>query len=203
MHSEIKSMRRRKKGLSFYQKKKKVNKHILKEIFIGLFETFAVILLTIVLVFSLGKQTNIIGVSMEPTLYNGQKILINRFIYKIKNPQKGDVIVFLPNGNQNVHYYVKRVVAVPGEIVQIVDGQLYINGVLEDNDVYDKMEDAGLAENEIFLGNNEYFVLGDNRNVSEDSRSGNIGSVHRDTIYGKAWYHLGKGDEGEGLGIIR
>ena len=190
---------RRSKGLSFYEKKKRINSHVLKEIFGMVFATFAAVFLAVVLVFSVGMRTNIIGVSMEPTLYNGQKILINRLIYILTPPKAGDVIVFLPGGNQNAHYYVKRVVAVPGEKVQIIDGQLYVDGIPEGNEVYDKMEEAGIAENEILLGEDEYFVLGDNRNISEDSRSANIGAVKRDTIYGKAWFHMSIGNEGIGL----
>jgi len=193
-------MRRRNKGLSFYEKKKRINTHILREIFGMMFGTFAAVFLAVVLVYSAGVKTNIIGVSMEPSLYNGQKILINRFIYKLMAPKKDDVIVFLPGGNQNAYYYVKRVVAVPGQKVQIIDGMLYVDGIPEENVIYDKMEDAGIAENEIVLGADEYFVLGDNRNSSEDSRSGNIGPVGRETIYGKAWFHLSGG--GDGMGFV-
>lgn len=192
-------MRRRHKGLSFYEKKKRINAHVLKEIFGMIFSTFAAVLLAVVLVSSVGVQTNVIGVSMEPSLYNGQEVLINRLIYKLSAPRKDDVVVFLPGGNQNAYYYVKRIVAVPGQRVQIIGGMLYVDGILEENDVYDKMEDAGIAENEILLGNDEYFVLGDNRNSSEDSRSGNIGPVSRDTIYGKAWFHMSGGEDGMGL----
>ena len=193
-------MRRRNKGLSFYEKKKRINTHILREIFGMMFGTFAAVFLAVVLVYCAGVKTNIIGVSMEPSLYNGQKILINRFIYKLMAPKKDDVIVFLPGGNQNAYYYVKRVVAVPGQKVQIIDGMLYVDGIPEENEIYDKMEDAGIAENEIVLGADEYFVLGDNRNSSEDSRSGNIGPVGRETIYGKAWFHLSGG--GDGMGFV-
>ena len=193
-------MRRRNKGLSFYEKKKRINTHILREIVGMMFGTFAAVFLAVVLVYSAGVKTNIIGVSMEPSLYNGQKILINRFIYKLMAPKKDDVIVFLPGGNQNAYYYVKRVVAVPGQKVQIIDGMLYVDGIPEESEIYDKMEDAGIAENEIVLGADEYFVLGDNRNSSEDSRSGNIGPVGRETIYGKAWFHLSGG--GDGMGFV-
>ena len=189
-------MRRKRKGLSFYEKKKKINASVLREIFGMLFGTFAAVFLAAVLVYSAGMRTNMIGVSMEPSLYNGQKVLVNRLIYKFSAPKKDDVIVFLPGGNQNVHYYMKRVVAVPGQRVQIIDGMLYVDGIPEENEVYDKMGDAGIAENEILLGSDEYFVLGDNRNSSEDSRSGNIGPVNRESIYGKA---AGRGGETEWL----
>lgn len=191
---------RKRKGLTFYEKKKRISSHLVKEIFGMVFGTFAAIFLAVVLVLNVGMKTNVIGVSMEPTLYNGQKVLINRFTYKLTAPKVGDVIVFLPNGNQNTHYYVKRVVAVPGDTVQIIDGQLYVNGEAEEDESFDKMEDAGIAENQIVLANDEFFVLGDNRNISEDSRSGNIGPVNKATIYGKAWFHMSGG--GEGMGLI-
>lgn len=191
---------RKRKGLTFYEKKKRISSHLVKEIFGMVFGTFAAIFLAVVLVLNVGMKTNVIGVSMEPTLYNGQKVLINRFTYKLTAPKEGDVIVFLPNGNQNTHYYVKRVVAVPGDTVQIIDGQLYVNGEAEEDESFDKMEDAGIAENQIVLANDEFFVLGDNRNISEDSRSGNIGPVNKATIYGKAWFHMSGG--GEGMGLI-
>ena len=192
----------RRKGLSFYRKKKKISSAALREIAQWFFLVFTAVLIAAVLVFSVGMRTSVIGVSMEPGLYNGQEILINHLIYKFINPKRGDVVVFLPNGNQNTHYYVKRVVGLPGETIQIRDEKLYINGVLaEEDESYDKMADAGIAENEITLGIDEYFVLGDNRNNSEDSRSGNIGPIKRDDITGKAWFHMAS--SGSGMGFIK
>ena len=152
-----------------------------------------------VLVYFVGIRTSVIGVSMEPALYNGQEVLINRFAYKLANPTAGDVIVFLPNGNENAHYYVKRVVATPGDTVEFRDGRLYVNGVMEENDEYDKVADPGIAEEPLVVGEDEFFVLGDNRNNSEDSRSGNIGLVKRELIEGRVWFHLGHANEGIGF----
>lgn len=195
-------MGRRKGGLSFYKKKKKISSAAIREIAEWFFLVFTAILIATVLVLSIGMRTSVIGVSMEPGLYNGQEILINHLIYKLVSPKRGDVIVFLPNGNQNTHYYVKRVVGLPGETVQIQNEALYINGVLAEEDgSYDKIADAGIAENEITLGSDEYFVLGDNRNSSEDSRSGNIGPVKRENITGKAWFHMAS--SGSGMGFIK
>lgn len=157
--------------------------------------------LAFVIVYFVGIRTSVIGVSMEPALYNGQGILINRFAYKLANPRAGDVVVFLPNGNQNTHYYVKRVVAGPGETVQIREGILYVNGKAVEDDTYDLIADAGIAEHEIKLGNDEYFVMGDNCNSSEDSRSGNIGPVSRDDIVGKAWFKMAGG--GSNMGLVK
>ncbi len=188
------------KGLTFYEKKKRISKAMVHEILVTLFYCFAAVLLAFVIVFLVGMKISVIGVSMEPALYNGQEVLVNRFVYKLLAPNRGDIVVFLPNGNQNSHYYLKRVVGLPGEHVQIIGGYVYIDGApLEENDVYDKISDPGIAENEIVLGSDEYFVLGDNRNNSEDSRSGNIGPVSRDTITGKAWFHLGCEEDSLGL----
>lgn len=186
--------------MTFYQKKKKLNTKVIKDIAETLVGSIVVIFLAFVIVFSVGMRTSVIGDSMEPSLYNAQEILMNRIIYKISTPKRGDVIVFLPNGNQNSHYYVKRVVGLPGETVQIRNGSVYIDGaLLEEDESLDKMIDAGIAQNGIVLANDEFFVLGDNRNSSEDSRSGNIGAVKKNTIIGKAWYHMASGDESMGL----
>lgn len=191
----------RRKGLHFYQKKNRVNSQLLKDIFEMMIGTVVAVFLAVAIIYFAGMRTSVIGDSMEPALYNGQEILINRFIYMLSSPKRGDVIVFLPNGNQNTHYYVKRVIGLPGETVQIKEGRVYIDGVLlDEEDLYDTMADAGIAENEITLDTDEYFVLGDNRNSSEDSRSGNIGAVSRDNIIGKAWFHMA-GEETE-MGLI-
>ena len=189
----------RRKGLTFYQKKKKLNSKLIKDIFEVLVGSVVAVFLAFVIIFSVGMRTSVIGDSMEPTLYNAQEILISRFAYKLSSPKRGDVIVFLPNGNQNTHLYVKRVIGLPGETVQIQNGSVYIDGaLLEEDEQYDKMSDSGIAVNEIMLANDEYFVLGDNRNSSEDSRSGNIGPVKKDTIIGKAWFHMASGQDGMG-----
>ena len=163
--------------------------------------SLAAIFLAFVIVFSIGMRTSVIGNSMEPALYNGQEILMNRVVYKLSSPKRNDVVVFLPNGNENSHYYVKRVIGLPGETIQIKDGRVYINGVLlNEDDALDQMIDAGIAQNELTLAADEYFVLGDNRNSSEDSRSGNIGALNKDNIIGKAWFHMAS--ENESMGLI-
>jgi signal peptidase I len=189
----------RRKGLTFYQKKKKISASLMKEIWSYIFIIAASVLAAFVLVFSVGMKTSVIGVSMEPALYNGQEVLVNRFIYKLISPHCGDVVVFLPNGNQNSHYYIKRIVAKPGDTVVIRDGILYVNNIpYEDTDL-DKIADPGILVNELTLEENEYFVVGDNINNSEDSRSGNIGPVSKDSIIGKVWFHMASGESSMGL----
>lgn len=164
----------------------------MKEIFSWLAHILVAVLLAFVLVFFVGMRTSVIGVSMEDTLYSGQQVLVNRLSYLIFGPKEGDIVVFTPNGNRNTHFYVKRVVAVPGDVVCIKEGKLHVNNTIVDYG-YDKIMDSGIAEDEITLDLDEYFVMGDNCNNSEDSRSGNIGPVSRDMIEGRVWFALGNG----------
>lgn len=189
----------KKRGLSFYEKEKKINRSLIREIIEYILGTAIAIFLAFVMMYFFGTSTSVIGDSMEPALYNGQEILINKFSYKLSSPKRSDVIVFLPNGNQKAHYYVKRVIGLPGETILIKEGRIYIDGkLLEEDDLYDEIADPGIAENEVVLGNTEYFVLGDNRNSSEDSRSGNLGPIDRSVIIGRAWFHMACGADGIG-----
>ena len=184
-------MGRRRAGLNFRRQRKKINLPLVREVLSWIVELVVVIGLAYVLVSFFGIRTNVVGQAMEQTLENDDDILVNTFAYIISKPKQGDVIVFLPNGNKKSHYYVRRVVAVPGDTVQIKDGALYVNDELykESTDVA-SMEDAGIASDAVKLEKDEYFVLGDNRNNSEDSRYANIGNVKRDYIIGKAWFRF-------------
>lgn len=176
-------------GLNFGRKRKKLNVPLIKEVFTWAVEIAIVLAAAFVLVYFIGLRTSVVGQSMAKTLDAGDEILVNRFIYKVLDPKAGDIIVFLPNGNEKSHYYVKRVVAVPGDTVQIKDGVLYLNGKEYEEEIdCENMEEAGLAAEEITIGEDEYFVLGDNRNNSEDSRYANIGNVKKEHIIGKAWF---------------
>lgn len=143
-----------------------------------------------VYVFFFGIKTSMVGSSMEPVIYNGQEVLINKFAYNLSAPERYDVIVFKPNGNPNSHNYIKRVIGLPGETVKISQGKVYINDIILADDVADDTSDSGIAANEIKLAKDEYFVLGDNRLNSEDSRSANIGNVKTSMIEGRAWFRL-------------
>ena len=183
---------RSRRGLSFSRKRRNVSAYIMKEIFSWGAHILIAVFFAFVLVFFVGMRTSVIGVSMEDTLHSGQQVLVNRLSYLVFGPKEGDIIAFTPNGNRNTHFYVKRVVAVPGDTVCIKDGKLYVNNSIADYG-YDKIMDAGIIENEITLDIGEYFVMGDNCNNSEDSRSGNIGPVSKEMIEGKVWFALGKG----------
>ena len=144
-------------------------------------------------------ENSVIGPSMEPSLYNGQEIFLNRLVYKVTSPREGDVIVFLPNGNEKSHYYVKRVVGVPGDTLYIKNGVLHVNDNTVEQYFNDKIVEPGLLESKVTLGEDEYFVIGDNCNNSEDSRSANIGTVKKSYIIGKAWMKLASGNSDMGL----
>ena len=196
-------MRKRRKGLDFnHKRRKKISTVVLKEIFSWLFWIGISAVTAVVLVYVFGLRTNVVGNSMEPHLYAGQKILINRLAYQISEPKFGDVIAFQPNGKEKSHYYVKRVIGVPGDTLVIKNGRIFINDEeLEEDESYDKIAEPGIAESELHLAEGEYFVLGDNRNFSEDSRSGNIGIVKDSYIIGKVWFKLS--DKLEYMGIVK
>ena len=184
-------LRRKRSGLNFGRRKKKVNMGIVKEVAGWIFEIVVTILIAFTCVYFVGLRTSVVGQSMEGTLSSGDEILVNRFLYKVTDPKPNDLVVFLPNGNEKSHYYVKRVIAVPGDTVLIKNGAVYVNGELfqEEAEVA-SIEEAGLAAEEITLGDDEYFVLGDNRNNSEDSRYANIGNVKKEYMIGKAWFRI-------------
>ncbi|MCR5487803.1 MAG: signal peptidase I [Lachnospiraceae bacterium] len=190
--------RNKNSGLVFYEKKKTISRNQVYQVISWAGLILAAILLAWVTVFAFGMKTSVVGDSMRPALINGQEVLIDRISYSVFQPKKGDIIVFKPNGNENVHTYVKRIVAGPGDRVQILNGILYLNGQPQANMFPDSIVDAGVAADEIVIGEDEFFVMGDNCNSSEDSRTANIGNVRSNTIIGKAWLHLGKGSMGIG-----
>lgn len=160
-----------------------------------------VCLFAFVFVWYFGQRVAMVGDSMSPLLNNGDVTLVNRIVYDATSPKRGDIIVFRPKGNENSHYYIKRIIGLPGETVQIKDGAVYIDGEkLQDDYGKNKITDPGIAAEEIQLGGNEYFVLGDDRQNSEDSRMADIGNVKRSYIYGKAWFVVSPMDH---FGFVR
>ena len=189
---------RHRSGLNFRKQRKKFNVPLFKEILSWIIEIAVVVAIAYVIVSFWGFRTSVVGPAMESTLSNDNLILVNRFHYILSDPKAGDIIVFRPNGNEKSHYYVRRVIGVPGDTVLIQNGAVYINGELYNENVdVASIEDAGLAADKIELKEDEYFVLGDNRNNSEDSRYANIGNIKKEYIVGKAWFRLGSiGDIG-------
>ena len=129
--------------------------------------------------------------SMEPTLSVGNRYFMNRAIYKISEPERGDIIVFKTNASDDAALHIRRVIGLPGETVQIVGGRILINGeTYKEGRDFPSISNPGLAESPITLESGEYFVLGDNRNNSEDSRYGDIGLVKKRYIAGKLWFTI-------------
>ncbi len=166
-------------------------KKILIEVFIWVAQIAAVIFLAYFIIYYCIEKTDVIGSSMENTLLANEPIIINKFSYRVSEPKRFDVIVFKQSGKEHSFYNIKRIIGLPGETIFIKDGKIFINDeIVEDTIIVDEMINYGLASEEIILEDNEYFVLGDNRNNSEDSRFASIGNITRDEIVGKAAVRL-------------
>ena len=140
-----------------------------------------------------GQRTEVEGASMENTLHNGDNLIVDKLSYRFHDPERFDIIVF-PFQFQDNTYYIKRIIGLPGETVQIMDdGSIYINGEkLEENYGMEviKPETIGRAAEPIERGDDEYCVMGDNRNNSSDSRTDMVGNITRENIIGKAWLRI-------------
>lgn len=187
--------RRRKKRIFRKARKKKfdfhfhVNLKLLRTVAVWSFKAGVACLLAFVSVWYFGQQVSMVGDSMKPVLYNGDVVLVNRIVYNATTPKRGDIIVFKPKGNENDHYFTKRIVGLPGESVEIIENRVYIDGEkLEEEYETTDIDDVGIADEKIQLAGDEFFVLGDNRASSEDSRNADVGNVKREYIYGKAWF---------------
>lgn len=134
------------------------------------------------------QRTQVDGQSMENNLKNKENLLVEKVTYHFKDPDRFDIITFYPKGRENKEYYIKRVIGLPGETVLITGNTIYINGkVLKEHYGKEPMVSGGIAEEPVKLGKDEFFVLGDNRNNSIDSRDGNeVGIVKKKNIDGHA-----------------
>ncbi|MCL2864272.1 MAG: signal peptidase I [Lachnospiraceae bacterium] len=203
---EGKSIQRRvKKGRrgKYGFRKKRTVKSVFSEvlsIFYLLVQIAVVAVLGFVLVWAFGVRLDNSGAAMQPNIENGEVVLVNRIAYSVFSPRRAHVVAFWPNGNENAGLSIRRVIALPGETIQIIEGKVYID---EEETVIDGLDDglivfAGLADEPIALGENEFFVIGDNHNSSSDSRVADIGLVQREHIYGRVWFAIG-----DNFGLIR
>ena len=148
-----------------------------------------------------GQRTRVEGHSMEPALSDGDNLIVDKISYRFHDPERFDIIIFPYQWEPNT-YYIKRIIDLPGETIQIDDeGNIYIDGeVLQEHYGLERIKNPGSAREPITLGEDEYFVLGDNRNNSEDSRFTQVGVIHRDDIVGRAWLRIYPFDR---IGFIR
>ena len=190
------------RGLKFRRRRRRRNKfriEMLRPVAVWAGKIAIVCLFAFVFVWYFGQRVAVVGDSMNPILNNGDIALVNRIVYDATAPKRGDIIK--PKGNENSHYYIKRIIGLPGEKVQILEGEIYIDGEkLEEDYGVSEITDPGIAAEEIELEGNEFFVLGDDRENSEDSRMADVGNVKRSYIYGKAWFVI---SPWENFGFVR
>ena len=156
-----------------------------------IFEILVTLFFAIVVGIMMFQSVTMQESAMEPTLSVGERFLVNKGIYKISSPQRDDIIVFKTNGSDDAALHISRVIGLPGETVQISGGKILINGAVYENDGdFPEISNGGLASSAVSLESGEYFVLGDNRNNSEDSRYADIGNVKKKYIVGKLWFTI-------------
>ena len=173
---------------------------ILGELLSWIIYIVIVVILSLGIITFVGQRTKVSGHSMETTLSDGDNLIVDKISYRFRDPERFEIIVF-PFQYEEHTYYIKRIIGLPGETVQVIDGYVYINGeMLDENYGLEVMDDPGIAAEPISLGEDEYFVLGDNRNHSSDSRDPSVGVLHRDDIMGRAWIRIWPFDK---FGVIK
>jgi signal peptidase I len=166
------------------------NKSMLRELFELLGYMAVVLVLAGLIVTFIGQRTMVSGSSMESTLSDKDNLIVDKITYRFSNPKRFDIIVF-PFQYEEDTYYIKRIIGMPGETIQIIDGNILINGeVLEESYGREVIKSSGRASEPITLGDDEYFVMGDNRNESADSREPDVGNIKKDDIIGRAWVRI-------------
>ncbi len=178
---------KKKKDIEEYEEKPA---SLLSEVFSFILYLVVVVGVTFFIITFVGQRTYVSGSSMENTLSDGDNLIVDKISYRFTDPKRFDIIVFPFRYKEKV-YYIKRIIGMPGETVRIEDGRIYIDGeVLQESYGREVIKNAGLAEEPIELGEDEYFVLGDNRNDSTDSRDPSVGVLRRDELIGRAWVRI-------------
>lgn len=164
---------------------------ILRELGGWILYILIIIGLTYLIITFVGQRTRVSGSSMETTLHNGDNLIVDKLSYRFRDPKRYDIIVFPYKYEENT-YYIKRIIGVPGETLQIKDGYVYIDGEQLTSDIYgnELIEDPQTAEDPVTLGEDEYFVMGDNRNHSMDSRDPSVGVLKKSDLMGRAWVRI-------------
>lgn len=172
------------------EKTEKIESNKIKDVLGLVLYCVVVIAIMFLVIKYVGQRTVVIGDSMETTLQDGDNLITDKLTYHFVEPKRFDIVVFPFKENKN-QLLIKRIIGMPGETVQIIEGKVYINGY-ELNENYGNaiIESAGLASEPITLGEDEYFVLGDNRNNSQDSRFESVGNIKRSDLIGRAWVRI-------------
>ncbi|EEP28292.1 signal peptidase I [Shuttleworthella satelles] len=170
---------------------KRQEKNPVREVLSTILYLALVILAAYLIVTFVGQRTEVNGSSMENTLDNGDNLIVDKISYRLGSPKRFDIVVF-PYPQNPSTYFIKRVIGLPGETVRIdSSGKIYINGqVLEENFGREVISNPGLAQEPIKLGEDQYFVLGDNRNNSMDSRDSRVGLISGKSMVGKAFLRI-------------
>ena len=166
-------------------------KKVIKEIISTSLYVLLVLCLSYLFITFVGQRTEVQGSSMEATLSNGDQLIVDKISYRFRDPKRYDIIVF-PFRYEDNTFYIKRIIGLPGETIQIDgEGNIWVNGeILEESYGRERICDPGLAAEPITLGEDEYFVMGDNRNNSSDSRVEAVGNIHRNEIIGRAFIRI-------------
>lgn len=165
-------------------------KSVMQELLSWVIYLLIVVTVSFLIVTFVGQRTKVQGRSMETTLSDGDNLIVDKISYRFRDPKRFEIIVF-PYQYQENTYYIKRIIGLPGETIQIKDGYIYIDGeLLEEHYGAEEMEQSGIAADSIELGEDEYFVLGDNRNHSADSRDPSVGVLKRDQLMGRAFVRI-------------
>ena len=168
----------------------KEERSILRELGSWLLYLLFVVVFSFIIITYVGQRTRVDGQSMETTLQNNDNLIVDKISYRFREPKRFEIIVFPYQYRENT-YYIKRIIGLPGETVQVIDGYVYIDGEqLDEHYGNELMESPGIAEDPITLGEDEYFVLGDNRNHSSDSRDATVGVLPRKDLLGRAWIRI-------------
>ena len=164
-------------------------KKVLREILNTSLYLLGVLCLVYLVIHFVGQRTQVQGSSMEPTLSAADNLIVDKLSYRFSDPERYDIIVFL---QKEETFYIKRIIGLPGETVQIdEEGNIYVNGeVIEESYGKEVIANPGRAYEPVELGQDEYFVLGDNRNNSTDSREPSVGNIRRENIIGRAWLRI-------------
>lgn len=186
--------------MAHYEEEILEERSIWKELFGWILYIVIIIGLTFLIITYIGQRTRVSGSSMETTLSDGDNLIVDKISFRFREPNRYEIIVFPFQHAENT-YYIKRIIGLPGETIQVVDGYVYIDGELLDEHYGNEvMDESGIAQDPITLGDDEYFVLGDNRNHSSDSRDPSVGVLKRENLMGRAWIRIWPFDK---FGVIK